>query len=230
MMSAPNQGLSATLDKFKSKEDALSAFVRSFFSQSPGEIRTDAFSILMALNNDFNSPLSQKTLLKIISKKSSDVSASSLRRRLKSLVESGLVTELVDAGIDARNIYYKISPEVKSIINEFIKVLDRLQNKTNLSVSEFIEIEIRKRVSVPVKVFTKKIRHGFILVGVNMSPNYKEAICQKRLCKNYCHQISRKIIKSLFPTYEFNVISEDVGPEKCSFRYTIRPDLNAGNF
>ena len=225
-MSVPNHDLSDTLDRFKDKEETLSAFVRSFFSQSPGEIRTDAFRILKALNNDFNSPLSQKTLLKIISKKSSDVSASSLRRRLKSLVESGLVTELVDAGIDARNIYYKISPEVKSILAQLIKVLDRLQNKTNLSVSEFIEIEVQKRVNFPVKVFTKKIRHGFILIGVNLMPNGNDALCKKKLCKNYCQQIIRKIIQSLFPTYEFNVISEEVQCEKCSFRYTIRPDLN----
>lgn len=225
-MSINNEGLADTLNKFKDKEDTLSAFVRSFFSQSPGEIRTDAFQILKALNNDFNSPLSQKTLLRIISKQASDVSASSLRRRLKSLVESGLVTELVDAGIDARNIYYKISPEVKSILSQFIGVLDRLENKTNLSVSEFIEIEIRKRVSLPVKVFTKKIRHGFILIGVNLIPNGKDAMCQKALCKNYCQQITKKIISSLFPTYEFNVISEEPNSEKCSFRYTIRPDLN----
>ena len=63
------EGLSSTLDKFKDKEDVFNALIRSFFSQSPGEIRSDAFKILKALDNQVTAPLSQKDLLKIISKK-----------------------------------------------------------------------------------------------------------------------------------------------------------------
>ncbi|MHA1784693.1 MAG: hypothetical protein ACTSVY_05030 [Candidatus Helarchaeota archaeon] len=230
-----NDGLNSTLEKFKLKEDVFNALIRSFFSQSPGEIRSDAFKILQALNNQITAPLSQKDLLKIISKKdnNSKVSLSSLRRRLKSLVETGLVTELVDAGVDARNIYYKISPEVQSILVQLITVLDRLEDRTNLSISEFIQNEIEKRISLSTKVYTKKIRHGFILVVVTLEKNgINEYPCKKQVCNSFCKKVCQKVIKTIFPSYEFNIISEDASldSDKCNFRYTIRPDMFRGNF
>ena len=230
------EGLSSTLEKFKSKEDVFNALIRSFFSQSPGEIRSDAFKILRALDNQVTAPLSQKDLLKIISKKEnndSKVSLSSLRRRLKSLVETGLVTELVDAGVDARNIYYKISPEVQSIMSQLITVLDRLEDRTNLSISEFLQNEIEKRLSIHSKVYTKKIRHGFILVVVTLEKNGStNKPCKKGLCDAFCKKVCQKVITTIFPSYEFNIISEEssLEDEKCNFRYTIRPDMFNGSY
>ena len=78
---------------------------------------------------------------------------------------------IVDAGVDARNIYYKISPEVQSILGQLITVLDRLEDRTNLSISEFLQTEIEKRVSVSTKIYTKKIRHGFILIVITLEKN-----------------------------------------------------------
>ena len=230
------EGLSSTLEKFKDKEDVFNALIRSFFSQSPGEIRSDAFKILRALDNQVTAPLSQKDLLKIISKKEDDdskVSLSSLRRRLKSLVETGLVTELVDAGVDARNIYYKISPEVQSIMSQLITVLDRLEDRTNLSISEFLQNEIEKRISINSKVYTKKIRHGFILVVVTLEKNgTSNKPCKKGLCDAFCKKVCQKVITTIFPSYEFNIISEESSLEddKCNFRYTIRPDMFNGSY
>ena len=230
--------LTNTLEKFKDKEDVFNALIRSFFSQSPGEIRSDAFKILRALNNQITAPLSQKDLLKIISKREtngdSKVSLSSLRRRLKSLVETGLVTELVDAGVDARNIYYKISPEVQSILGQLINVLDRLEDRTNLSISEFLQNEIEKRIFVPTKVYTKKIRHGFILVVITLEKNGQlSSPCKKKtVCDSFCKKVCQKVITQIFPSYEFNVISEEsnLDSDKCNFRYTIRPDMFKGAY
>ncbi|NHI91149.1 MAG: hypothetical protein EAX96_01515 [Candidatus Lokiarchaeota archaeon] len=232
------EGLSSTLEKFKSKEDVFNALIRSFFSQSPGEIRSDAFKILRALDNQVTAPLSQKDLLKIISKKEnndSKVSLSSLRRRLKSLVETGLVTELVDAGVDARNIYYKISPEVQSILSQLITVLDRLEDRTNLSISEFLQNEIEKRISINSKVYTKKIRHGFILVSISLEKSENDLNnkpCKKGLCDAFCKKVCQKVITTIFPSYEFNIISEESSLEddRCNFRYTIRPDMYNGSY
>ena len=216
--------LSDTLEKFKQKNEVLNAFIRSFFSQSPGELRNEAFKILKVLNEDFSSPLTQKELLRSISSSDdSKVSISSLRRRLKSLTETGLVTELVAAGLDARNTYYKLSPEIHSILSQFTSVLDLLEDRTHINVGEFISDEIEERVNVPTNVYTKKIRHGYFLIGVNLTRPINSSFCKKELCA-FCTKIIRKVITSLFPTYEFNVISEEKLEDKCKFRYTIRPD------
>ncbi|NVM03072.1 MAG: hypothetical protein HWN67_12090 [Candidatus Helarchaeota archaeon] len=219
-----SDNLTNTLEKFKEKNEVLNAFIRAFFSQSPGELRNEAFKILKVLNEDFSSPLTQKELLhNISSSKDSNVSVSSLRRRLKSLTETGLVTELVAAGIDARNTYYKLSPEIHSILARFISVLDLLEDKTHINVAEFLSREIEDRVNVPTDVYTKKIRHGYILIGVNLTKPINSSFCKKELC-GFCNKVVRKVINSLFPLYEFNVISEKKLEDKCKFRYTIRPN------
>ena len=219
-----SNNLNDTLERFKQKNEVLNAFIRAFFSQSPGELRDEAFRILDLLNEDFNSPLTQKELLKSISSsEDSSVSISSLRRRLKSLTETGLVTELVAAGIDARNTYYKLSPEIYSILSQFNSVLDLLEDKTHINIADFISKEIEERLNVPSGVYTKRIRHGYILVGVNLARLPNSSFCKKELC-SYCVKVTRKIITSLFPSYEFNVISEERLDEKCKFRYTIKPD------
>ena len=219
-----SNNLSDTLEKFKQKNEILNAFIRSFFSQSPGEFRNEAFRILKVLNEDFNSPLTQKELLRSISSSNdSKVSISSLRRRLKSLTETGLVTELVAAGIDARNTYYKLSPEIHSILSQFTSVLDLLKDKTHINVGEFIANEIENRLNIPTNIYTKRIRHGYFLIGVNLDRPLDSSFCKKELCA-YCYKVARKVITSLFPTYEFNVISEEKLENKCRFRYTIRPN------
>lgn len=219
-----SDNLTDTLERFKEKNEVLNAFIRAFFSQSPGELRNEAFKILKVLNEDFSSPLTQKELLNNISRsKDSKVSISSLRRRLKSLTETGLVTELVAAGIDARNTYYKLSPEIHSILTRFNSVLDLLEDKTHINVAEFLSKEIADRVNVPTDVYTKKIRHGYILVGVNLTKPINSSFCKKELC-GFCDKVVRKVINSLFPLYEFNVISEKKLEDKCKFRYTIRPN------
>jgi len=218
-----SDNLNSTLEQFKEKNEVLNAFIRAFFSQSPGELRREAFEILNVLNEDFNSPLTQKELLKAISSSSNArTSVSSLRRRLKSLTETGLVTELVAAGIDARNTYYKLSPEIHSILAKFNSVLDLLEDKTHINVGEFIAKEIEDRINVPTNVYTKRIRHGYILIGVNLDRPVNSSFCKKELC-SYCTKVSRKVINSLFPLYEFNVISEEKLDDKCKFRYTIKP-------
>lgn len=219
-----NSDLKYTLSKFREKNEVLNAFIRAFFSQSPGELRSEAFKILEVLNEDFSSPLTQKDLLKsIYSTNDSKVSISSLRRRLKSLTETGLVTELVAAGIDARNTYYKLSPDIHSILGQFNSVLDLLEDKTHINIGEFIASEVENRVNVNTNVYTKKIRHGYILIGVNLEKPENSSFCKKELC-SYCNKIIQKVITSLFPLYEFNVISEEKLDCQCKFRYTIKPD------
>ncbi|MHA1298955.1 MAG: hypothetical protein ACTSO9_05865 [Candidatus Helarchaeota archaeon] len=219
-----SDNLNDALERFKEKNDVLNAFIRAFFSQSPGELRSEAFKILNVLNEGFSSPLTQKELLHAISMANdSKVSISSLRRRLKSLTETGLVTELVAAGIDARNTYYKLSPEIQSILTKFNSVLDLLEDKTHINVGEFISKEIEERLNVQTSVYTKRIRHGYILIGINLERPQKSSFCKKELC-TYCSKVARKVITALFPLYEFNVISEEKGEDRCKFRYTIKPN------
>ncbi|NVM28158.1 MAG: hypothetical protein HWN65_04890 [Candidatus Helarchaeota archaeon] len=218
--------LKLILDKFKDKQDIFSAFVRSFFTQSPGELRADAFNILKTLSDRTHGPLSQKQLLKVIAPNDS-VSLSSLRRRLKALTQSGLVYEF-NGSFDQRNTYYKISPEIKGILNQFCDALAKLDNKSALSIDDFITNEIEKRLHSKARVYSKKIRHGYILFGITLINEESESFCKKGLC-TYCKKIVRAILNGIFPSYEFNVINEDRKEtetgHRCSFRYTLRPDV-----
>ncbi|MHA1264667.1 MAG: hypothetical protein ACTSRS_05450 [Candidatus Helarchaeota archaeon] len=217
--------LELILEKFKEKKEIFSAFIRSFFSQSPGDLRGDAFNILKTLSSP-HGPLSQKQLLKVIAPDDS-VSLSSLRRRLKALTQSGLVYEF-NGSFDQRNTYYKLSPEIKGILNQFCEALDKLDNKSALSIDEFISREIRKRLHCQARVYSKKIRHGYILFGITLLNNKSEKFCQRGLC-TFCKKIVRTVLNAIFPSYEFNVITEDKTENetgyRCSFRYTIRPDM-----
>jgi len=149
-----------------------------------------------------------------------------LRRRLKALTQSGLVYEF-NGSFDQRNTYYKISPEIRGILNQFCEALDKLDNKSALSIDDFIAKEIEKRLTTRTcRVYSKKIRHGYILFGVTIVNSKTEKFCQKNLC-TYCQKIIRTIICTIFPSYEFNIITED--PKeletgyRCTFRYTLRP-------
>lgn len=214
------------LAKFKAKKDIFSAFVRSFFAQSPGELRSDAFNILKTLSERTHGPLSQKQLLKIIAPNDS-VSLSSLRRRLKALTQSGLVYEF-NGSFDQRNTYYKISPEIKGILNQFCEALNKLDNKSSLSIDDFIMQEIEKRLHSRCRVYSKKIRHGYILFGITLINSQAEKFCKKGLC-TFCTKIVRTVLHTIFPSYEFNVITEDPkeveAGYRCTFRYTLRPDV-----
>ncbi len=217
--------LNLVLDKFKEKKETLSAFIRSFFTQSPGELRADAFDILKILSDKSYGPLSQKQLLKVIAPNDS-ASLSSLRRRLKALTQSGLVYEF-NGSFDQRNTYYKISPEIKRILSQFCDALDKLDNKSALSIDDFIAREIEKRINARTcRVYSKKIRHGYILFGITIVNLKTESFCQKNLC-TYCQKIIRTIICTIFPSYEFNIITEDPKETetgyRCIFRYTLRP-------
>lgn len=218
--------LELVLEKFKDKTEIFSAFIRSFFTQSPGELRTDAFDILKVLSTKTHGPLSQKQLLKIIAPNDS-VSLSSLRRRLKALTQAGLVYEF-NGSFDQRNTYYKISPEIKTILTQFCDALGKLENKSALSIDEFISLEIKKRLHSHARVYSKKIRHGYILFGITLVNSRAETFCRKKLC-TYCTKIIRTILHAIFPTYEFNVITEDPkeveAGYRCTFRYTLRPDV-----
>ena len=218
--------LNMILDKFKEKNETLSAFIRSFFTQSPGALRADAFDILKLLSENRHGPLSQKQLLKVIAPDDS-VSLSSLRRRLKALTQSGLVYEF-NGSFDQRNTYYKISPEIKGILNQFCEALDQLENRSSLSIDDFISKEISKRLHSTCRVYSKKIRHGYILFGITLLNSKTEKFCSKNLC-SYCRKIVRTILNTIFPSYEFNVITEDrketEGGYRCAFRYTLRPDV-----
>ncbi len=218
--------LKLILDKFKEKKEIFSAFVTSFFTQSPGELRSDAFDILTTLSDRTHGPLSQKQLLKLIAPDDS-VSLSSLRRRLKALTQSGLVYEF-NGSFDQRNTYYKISPEIKGILNQFCEAFDHLDNKSALSIDDFMTKEIEKRLHSKARVYSKKIRHGYILFGITLLSSNNEKFCKKGLCI-YCKKIVRAILNAIFPSYEFNVINEDKKETehgyRCSFRYTIRPDV-----
>lgn len=219
--------LELVLDKFKEKQEIFSAFIRSFFTQSPGDFRGDAFNILKTLSERSHGPLSQKQLLKVISAPDDSVSLSSLRRRLKALTQSGLVYEF-NGSFDQRNTYYKISPEIKGILNQFCDALNKLENKSALSIDEFITREIKKRLHTDCRVYSKKIRHGYILFGITLLNGKSESFCQRNLCA-FCRKIIRTILQAVFPSYEFNVITEDrkevESGYRCSFRYTIRPDV-----
>jgi len=218
--------LNMILDKFKEKNETLSAFIRSFFTQSPGALRADAFDILKLLSENRHGPLSQKQLLKVIAPDDS-VSLSSLRRRLKALTQSGLGYEF-NGSFDQRNTYYKISPEIKGILNQFCEALDQLENRSSLSIDDFISKEISKRLHSTCRVYSKKIRHGYILFGITLLNSKTEKFCSKNLC-SYCRKIVRTILNTIFPSYEFNVITEDrketEGGYRCAFRYTLRPDV-----
>jgi len=218
--------LDLILEKFKGRKDIFSAFVRSFFTQSPGDLRADAFHILKTLSDRTHGPLSQKQLLKVIAPDDS-VSLSSLRRRLKALTQSGLVYEF-NGSFDQRNTYYKIAPEIKGILNKFCEALNNLDNKSALSIDEFISREIKKRLHCQARVYSKKIRHGYILFGITLLNSKEEKFCAKGLC-TYCKKIVRTVLNAVFPSYEFNVITEDRkevdAGYRCSFRYTIRPDV-----
>jgi Fe2+ or Zn2+ uptake regulation protein len=219
--------LNLILDKFKEKNETLSAFIRSFFTQSPGALRADAFDILKLLSENKHGPLSQKQLLKVIAPDDDSVSLSSLRRRLKALTQSGLVYEF-NGSFDQRNTYYKISPEIKGIMSHFCDALDQLENRSALSIDEFISKEISKRLHSTCRVYSKKIRHGYILFGITLLNSKTEKFCSKNLC-TYCRKIVRTILNTIFPSYEFNVITEDrketEGGYRCAFRYTLRPDV-----
>ncbi|MFX1293860.1 MAG: hypothetical protein ACFFD2_03225 [Promethearchaeota archaeon] len=218
--------LELVLDKFKEKKDLFGAFIRSFFSQSPGELRGDAFKILKILSGRTHGPLTQKELLKVIAPKDT-VSLSSLRRRLKALTQSGLVYEF-NGSFDQRNTYYKISPEIKGVLIQFCEALDKLKSGKTQSIDEFITKEIEKRLHSQARVYSKKIRHGYILFGITLLNSKTEAFCCKKLC-TYCAKIIRTILHVIFPSYEFNIITEDPKEVetgfRCSFRYTLRPDV-----
>ncbi|MHA1131135.1 MAG: hypothetical protein ACTSQI_06645 [Candidatus Helarchaeota archaeon] len=218
--------LELILEKFKEKKDIFSAFIRSFFTQSPGDLRNDAFDILKILSRKTHGPLTQKELLRVIAPNDS-VSLSSLRRRLKALTQSGLVYEF-NGSFDQRNTYYKISPEIKGIFKQFCEVLDSLKSGNTLSIDEFITNEIEKRLHSKARVYSKKIRHGYILFGITLLNSKTESFCRKKLCP-YCAKIVRTILNTVFPSYEFNVITEDQkeveSGYRCSFRYTLRPDV-----
>ncbi|NVM52329.1 MAG: hypothetical protein HWN66_01415 [Candidatus Helarchaeota archaeon] len=218
--------LKLILEKFKDKKDIFSAFVRSFFTQSPGELRGDAFNILKTLSSRTHGPLSQKQLLKVIAPDDS-VSLSSLRRRLKALTQAGLVYEF-NGSFDQRNTYYKISPEIKGILNQFCEALNHLENKSALSIDDFITREIEKRLHSKARVYSKKIRHGYILFGITLLNDRKEKFCSKGLC-SYCQKIVRAVLNAIFPSYEFNIITEDQKKVetgyRCTFRYTLRPNV-----
>jgi len=219
--------LNAILDKFKEKKEIFSAFIRSFFTQSPGEFRDDAFDILKILSNGNHGPLSQKELLRVITPNNTG-SLSSLRRRLKALTQSGLVYEF-NGSFDQRNTYYKISNEIKGILNNFCDALDKLDAKSSLSIDDFISKEIKKRLhSQACRVYSKKIRHGYILFGITLVNSKTEPFCLKKLCP-YCTKITRAILNAIFPSYEFNVITEDQKETetgfRCTFRYTVRPEV-----
>lgn len=218
--------LELILGKFKDNKEIFSAFVRAFFTQSPGELRADAFDILKTLSERTHGPLSQKQLLKVIAPDDS-VSLSSLRRRLKALTQSGLVYEF-NGSFDQRNTYYKISPEIKGILTQFCEALNKLENKSALSIDEFISREIKKRLHCQARVYSKKIRHGYILFGITLLNSKQEKFCAKGLC-TFCKKIVRTVLNAVFPSYEFNIITEDRTENdagyRCSFRYTIRPDV-----
>ncbi|MHA1649149.1 MAG: hypothetical protein ACTSYB_03055 [Candidatus Helarchaeota archaeon] len=219
--------LELILEKFKEKKEIFSAFIRSFFTQSPGELRQDAFDILKILSDKTHGPLSQKQLLRVIASDDS-TSLSSLRRRLKALTQSGLVYEF-NGSFDQRNTYYKIAPGIKGVLKRFCEALDQLNSGgAALSIDEFISKEIEKRLHAKSRVYSKKIRHGYILFGITLLNSKNEKFCKKKLC-NYCTKIIRTILHTIFPSYEFNVITE--APKevengyRCTFRYTLRPDV-----